>query len=29
MTAIRNGIGYSIIGGDLEKVFGLLGDTTT
>src|SRR5438132_12828618 len=27
MTAIRNGIGYSIIGRDLEKVFGPLADT--
>src|SRR4030088_3835646 len=27
MTAIRNGIGYSIIGPDLEKVFGPLADT--
>src|ERR1700681_621871 len=27
MTAIRNGIGYSIIGGDLEKVLTPLADT--
>jgi hypothetical protein len=27
MTAIRNGIGYSIIGRDLEKVFAPLADT--